>query len=114
MIRKIPIIFLLSVFISCGSSEPDYVIESIEPIENKTSTTPTATTTKAQESTTTSTTSTTTSSTTTTSTTLVLSTTSTTVDVEDITLPTIVVTNCPSREVTTESIELNYEISAGT
>ena len=114
MLGKISIIFLLFVLISCGSSESDSVIESTEPVETTKSTSTTTTTTKAQDSITTSTTSTTTSSTTTTSTTLAPSTTSTTVNVEDITLPTIVVTNCPSGEVTTESVELNYEISAGT
>jgi hypothetical protein len=112
MVRKFLTIVLLFAFISCGPSEEKIVTESIEPNENTTSTT--TTTTKAQDSTTTSTTSTTTSSTTTTSTTLAPSTTSTTVNVEDITLPTIIVTNCPSGEVTTESVELNYEISAGT
>ncbi len=114
MVRKFLTIVLLFAFISCGSSESYSITESVEPNENTTSTTTTTTTTKAQDSTTTSTTSTTTSSTTTTSTTLAPSTTSTTVNVEDITLPTIVVTNCPSGEVTTESVELNYEISAGT
>jgi len=114
MVRKFLTIVLLFAFISCGQIEEEIVTESIEPIETTTSTTTTTTTTKAQDSTTTSTTSTTTSSTTTTSTTLAPSTTSTTVNVEDITLPTIVVTNCPSGEVTTESVELNYEISAGT
>jgi len=114
VIRKIPIIFLLFAFNLCVVSESDSVTESIEPIENTTSTTSTTTTTKAQDSTTTSTISTTTSSTTSTSTTAVPSTTSTTVNIEDIKLPTIVVTNCPSEEVTTESVELNYEISAGT
>jgi hypothetical protein len=114
VIRKIPIIFLLFAFNLCVVSESDSVTESIEPIENTTSTTSTTTTTKAQDSTTTSTISTTTSSTTTTSTTAVPSTTSTTLNIEDITLPTIVVTNCPSEEVTTPSVELNYEISAGT
>jgi hypothetical protein len=114
MVRKFFTVTLLFAFISCGSSEPDSVTDSTEPIETTTSTISTTTTTKAQDLITTSTTSTTTSSTTTTSTTLAPSTTSTTVNVEDITLPTIVVTNCPSGEVTTESIELNYEISAGT
>ena len=114
MIRKIPIIFLLFAFNLCVVSQSDSVNESIEPIENTTSTTSTTTTTKAQDSTTTSTISTTASSTTTTSTTAVPSTTSTTLNIEDITLPTIVVTNCPSEEVTTPSVELNYEISAGT
>lgn len=114
MVRKFLTIVLLFAFISCGSSESDSLTESIEPIETTTITTSTTTTTKAQDSTTTSTNSTTTSSTTTTLTTLAPSTTSTTVNVEDITLPTIVVTNCPSGEVTTESVELNYEISAGT
>ena len=113
MVRKFLTVILFLAFISCGLSESDSVTESIEPIETITSST-TTTTAKAQDSTTTSTTSTTTSSTTTTSTTLAPSTTSTTVNVEDITLPTIVVTNCPSEEVTTESVELNYEISAGT
>ena len=113
MVRKFLTVILFLAFISCGLSESDSVTESIEPIETITSTT-TTTTAKAQDSTTTSTTSTTTSSTTTTSTTLAPSTTSTTVNVEDIILPTIVVTNCPSEEVTTESVELNYEISAGT
>ena len=113
MVRKFLTVILFLAFISCGLSESDSVTESIKPIETITSTT-TTTTAKAQDSTTTSTASTTTSSTTTTSTTLAPSTTSTTVNVEDITLPTIVVTNCPNEEVATESVELNYEISAGT
>ena len=113
MVRKFLTVILFLAFISCGLSESDSVTESIKPIETITSTT-TTTTAKAQDSTTTSTTSTTTSSTTTTSTTLAPSTTSTTVNVEDIILPTIVVTNCPNEEVATESVELNYEISAGT
>ena len=110
MVRNFLTGILLFAFISCGSSESDSVTESTEPIETIASTTSTTTTTNAQDSIVTST-STTTSSTTTTLTTLA---TSTTVNVEDITLPTIVVTNCPSGEVTTESVELNYEISAGT
>ena len=113
MVRKFLTVILFLAFISCGLSESDSVTESIEPIETITSTT-TTTTAKAQDSTTTSTTSTRTSSTTTTSTTVALSTTSTTVNVEDITLPSIVITNCPSGGVATESVELNYEISAGT
>ena len=111
MDRKLLTVVLLFAFITCGSSESNNVTESIEPIETSTSTTSTTTTTKVQDPTTTSTTSTTTSSTTTTSTTVAPS---TTVNVEDIILPTIVVTNCPSGEVKTESVELNYEISAGT
>ena len=106
-------LLLLFTFVFCGSSEFDSVTESIEPIETTTSTTSTTTTTKAQDSTTTSTTSTTTSSTTTTSTTLASSTTSTTVNAEDITLPTVTVTNCPTTEVNVETYELSYEITAG-
>ena len=113
MVKKFLTIILVFVFIFCSSSESDSVTESIKSIETTTSTLSTTTTTKAQDSTTQSFTSTTTSSTTTT-TTLAQSTTSTTVNVENITLPKIVVTNCPSEEVTTESVELNYEISAGT
>ena len=113
MFRKIPMLLLLFTFVFCGSSEFDSVTESIEPIETTTSTTSTTTTTKAQDSTTTSTTSTTTSSTTTTSTTLASSTTSTTVNAEDITLPTVTVTNCPTTEVNVETYELSYEITAG-
>ena len=111
MITKIPIIFLLFVFISCGSSESDNVTESIEPIENTTSTMSTTTITKSQDSTTTSTT--TTTSSTSTTTTLASSTTSTTVNAVDITLPTITVTNCPTTEVNVETYELSYEITAG-
>jgi len=115
MIRKIQIIIVLLAFISCGSSKSNNVMESIEAEETFTTNSSTSTTTKkAQDSTTTSTILNTTSSTTTTSTTVAPSTTSSPVNVEDITLPTIVVTNCPSGEVTTESVELNYEISAGT
>ena len=104
MIRKIPLVFLLFVFSFCGSSQSGSVNQTTEPIETTTS----------DSTATTITTSTTTSSITTTSTTVATSTTSTAVNVEDIRLPTIVVTNCPSGEVTTESVELNYEISAGT
>lgn len=111
MITKIPIIFLFFVFISCGSSESDNVTESIEPIENTTSSMSTTTITKSQDSTTTSTT--TTTSSTSTTTTLASSTTSTTVNAEDITLPTITVTNCPTTEVNVETYELSYEITAG-
>ncbi len=114
MLIKIPIFLFLFTFVFCGSSESDSAIELTEPIETTISISTTTTKTKVQDSTTTSITSTTTSSTTTTSTTVAPSTTSTTVNVEDITLPTIVVTNCPSAEVTTESVELNYEIAAGT
>ena len=113
MFRKIPILLLLFTFVFCGSSESDSVTESIEPVKTTTSTTSTTTTTKAQDSTTTSTTSTTTSSTTSTSTTVVSSTTSTTVNAEDITLPTVTVTNCPTTEVNVETYELSYEITAG-
>ena len=113
MVRKFFIAILLLAFISCGSPESDSVVESTEPIETTTSTMSTTTTVKAEETTTTSTTSTTISSTTSTTTTLAPSTTSTIVNAEDITLPTVTVTNCPTTEVNVETYELSYEITAG-
>ena len=114
MLRKIHIILLLFTFISCQSSETIDTVESVESREtSKTTTSLTTTTTKAQDLTTTSATTKAGSSTTTTSTTLAPSTTSITVNPEDITLPSITVTNCPVNEVNVETYELNYEITAG-
>lgn len=111
MLRKIHIILLLIIFISCQSFD---TVESVESRETSTTTTfSTTTTTKVQDPTTTSIITTAGSSTTTTSTTLVPSTTSTTVNAENITLPSITVTNCPVNEVNVETYELNYEITAG-
>jgi hypothetical protein len=114
VLRKIHIILLLFTFISCQSSETIDTVESVESREtSKTTTSLTTTTTKAQDLTTTSATTKAGSSTTTTSTTLAPSTTSITVNPEDITLPSITVTNCPVNEVNVETYELNYEITAG-
>ena len=111
MFRKIQVIILLLILVSCGSPESTEVIESLESQESSTTTSSTSTTTtKVKDTTTTSTTSTTTSST---STTVAPSTTSTTVNVEDIALPTVNVTNCPTTEVNVETYELSYEITAG-
>ena len=111
MLRKIHIILLLIIFISCQSFD---TVESVESRETSTTTTfSTTTTTKVQDPTTTSIITTAGSSTTTTSTTLAPSTTSTTVNAENITLPSITVTNCPVNEVNVETYELNYEITAG-
>ena len=111
MFRKIQVIILLLILVSCGSPESTEVIESSESQESSTTTSSTSTTTtKVKDTTTTSTTSTTTSST---STTVAPSTTSTTVNVEDIALPTVNVTNCPTTEVNVETYELSYEITAG-
>jgi len=114
VLRKIHIILLLFTFISCQSSETIDTVESVESREtSKTTTSLTTTTTKAQDLTTTSATTKAGSSTTTTSTTRAPSTTSITVNPEDITLPSITVTNCPVNEVNVETYELNYEITAG-
>lgn len=114
MFRKILILLLLFTFVFCGSSESNDVVELFEPQETSTANSSTSTTAaKAEDTTTTSTTSTTTSSTTSTSTTVASPTTSTTVNAEDIALPTVTVTNCPTTEVNVETYELSYEITAG-
>ena len=110
MKKNISLILTFLLLFSC-TPESTEVIESSESQESSTTTSSTSTTTtKVKDTTTTSTTSTTTSST---STTVAPSTTSTTVNVEDIALPTVTVTNCPTTEVNVETYELSYEITAG-
>ena len=114
MFKKLYITSLVFVLTSCGSSETTDVLELKEPLETSTTTTTTATTTtsttrKIQDSATTSTTTNTSSSTTTTTT----ATTTTTLNTENVILPTVTVTNCPTTEVNVETYELNYEIIAG-
>lgn len=88
---------LLLLFVSfCGGTTE----ETLPPIE--------ITTTSSTVSTTSSTTTTTSSTTTT-----VPETTTTTVNIEDVILPTIVFTNCPDKEITTESFELIFQVTAG-
>ncbi len=108
------IYFILIVLLACGGEElSESVVTTTTVSEITTASITSATTTKSQDSATTSTTTITTSSTTTTSTTVAPSTTSTTVNAEDITLPTVTVTNCPTTEVNVETYELSYEITAG-
>ncbi len=121
LMKKLSVYFLI--LLACGNGDsPESIETTTNHNEALTTSTTHSTTSIPQDSGTTSSTtvtkvSTTTTSTTvppsTTSTTVPPSTTSTTVNSEDITLPTVNVTNCPTTEVNVETYQLNYEITAG-